>query len=147
MMKQTQFDRVITIEDNKSFTWENRDWGVEHLAVIKSESMEMHHKKVLPHSVGIPHKHHYETLYYVLSGEIISISGENLEHVSIQKAGSYVHVPNGVLHTVANLGDESAITLVVHNIHNVEDKCTTYFEKEDVAKSVIAKLANDTFVK
>jgi hypothetical protein len=45
------------------------------------------------------------------------------------------------------LNDESAITLVVHNIHDVEDKCTTYFEKEDIAKRIITQLANNALVK
>lgn len=88
--------------------------------------MEMHRKKVLPNSVGIPHIHHYETLYHVLQGEIISISGENLDHISVQSCGSYVHVPQGVLHTVANITNNDAITLVTHNVHDVEEMHNIY---------------------
>jgi len=82
-----QYDKVRTIDDIAE-SWESRDWGVDHLPVIQSETMEMHKKRVLPHSVGIPHIHHYETLYHVLQGELISISGANLEHVEVQKCGS-----------------------------------------------------------
>ena len=124
---------VLTIHDD-NIAWEKRAWGVEHLPVIQSESMEMHKKRVLPHSIGIPHIHHYETLYYVLEGEIISLSGEDLQNTAIQTAGSYVHIPQGLLHTVANATDESAYTIVSHNMHDIENKCTTFYDKEQLAK-------------
>jgi uncharacterized RmlC-like cupin family protein len=131
-----EYEKVITINSSE-VSWESREWGVDHLPVIKSETMEMHKKRVLSNSVGIPHIHHYETLYHVLEGELISISGDNLEHVEVQKCGSYVHVPKGLLHTVANVTSNDAITLVAHNVQDVENKCTTFADKQQLAQNII----------
>ncbi|MCF6766421.1 cupin domain-containing protein [Thiotrichales bacterium 19S3-7] len=132
---------VLTKSFNDA-SWKNRQWGVEHLPIIESESMEMHLKKVLPNSCGTPHIHHYETLYYVIKGEIISISGENLENISVQKAGSFVWVPQGTLHTVLNIQNSEAISVVTHNRKNITDECTIFNNLEPNALAIFNKLKN-----
>jgi uncharacterized RmlC-like cupin family protein len=126
--------QVRTIEIDQS-QWEKRNWGVDHLPAIQSENMEMHFKKVFPNSIGVAHIHECDTLYYVLKGTIISISGDQLQHISIQKEGSFVHVPKNLLHTVANITGEEAQTVVSHNALNVNEitKCfPEYNEKLQV---------------
>ena len=132
--------KVRTINIAKT-SWEKREWGVDHLPAIQSENMEMHFKKVLPNSIGVAHIHECDTLYYVLKGTVISISGNQLEHISVQATGSFVHVPRNLLHTVANLSkNEEAITVVAHNALNVNDSTNIFPEYNNKLQSIFSKL-------
>lgn len=130
--------RTINISN---YPWEKRAWGVDHLPAIQSENMEMHFKKVLPNTVGVAHIHECDTLYYVLQGTVISISGVNLENIETQEAGSFVHVPRNLLHTVANLNEhKEAITVVSHNALNVNESTKTFAEYNDKLQLIFSKL-------
>lgn len=112
-------DRVSTYlpaEDSRI----DRDWGANHNSALKGDGMEMHFTRVPVGTVCTPHIHTCGTMYYVLKGSLYSISGAQLQHIELQKTGSFVFVPKNVLHTVANFGDEEVITIVSHDAVDVE---------------------------
>jgi len=126
--------KVVFHRSGENCNFVKRAWGVEHLPAITSENMEMHLKKVAPDSVGIPHVHTCDTLYYVMAGTLISFSGEDLSHIDHQPAGVFVCVPKGVVHTVANISDSEVITVVAHNQTDVEATTVLLRDLEELAK-------------
>jgi len=127
--------KVVFHRAGENCNFVKRAWGVEHLPAITSENMEMHLKKVAPGSVGVPHVHTCDTLYYVMAGTLVSFSDEDLSHVDIQPAGVFVCVPKGVVHTVANIGDSEVITVVAHNQTDVEATTVLLRDLEELAKT------------
>jgi uncharacterized RmlC-like cupin family protein len=132
--------KVVFHRAGENCNFVKRAWGVEHLPAITSENMEMHLKKVVPNSVGVSHVHTCDTLYYVMAGTLVSLSGEELSHVDRQPAGVFVCVPKGVVHTVANIGDTEVITVVAHNQTSVEETTVLLRDLEELAKTRIHEL-------
>ncbi len=64
-----------------------------------------------PHSGPPPHIHHsQDEAFYVLEGEYEFLCGE--ERITAGP-GSFVHIPKGTVHTLQNIGDGPARTLVL----------------------------------
>ncbi len=64
-----------------------------------------------PHSGPPPHIHHtQDEAFYVLEGEYEFLCGE--ERITAGP-GSFVHIPKGMVHTLQNVGDGLARTLVL----------------------------------
>jgi quercetin dioxygenase-like cupin family protein len=56
-----------------------------------------------------PHKHPWEEIYVVLSGELeVTVSGES----TLLKAGGVVHVPAGAAHAYRNVSEAHFLTIV-----------------------------------
>ncbi|MEO8965782.1 MAG: cupin domain-containing protein [Gammaproteobacteria bacterium] len=133
-------NKVITVQADQA-AWKKRDWGNDNLPVVQSERMEMHVTKVHANSIGVAHIHECDTLYYVLQGTIISISGDNLDCIEPQSAGSFVHVPKNLLHTVVNISDdEDAISIVTHDALDVCGATKMHPEHDEKLKDIFAKL-------
>lgn len=131
---------VVFHQSGENCNFVKRAWGVEHLPAIMSENMEMHLKRVAPGSVGIPHVHTCDTLYYVMAGTLVSLSDEDLSHIDIQPAGVFVCVPKGIVHTVANIGDSEVVTVVAHNQTDVEATTVLLHERAELAKTRVHEL-------
>jgi mannose-6-phosphate isomerase-like protein (cupin superfamily) len=64
-----------------------------------------------PHHGPPPHIHHREDeSFYILEGELSILLGDQMLTAG---AGSFVHVPKGMLHTYQNTGARPAKTLVI----------------------------------
>jgi uncharacterized RmlC-like cupin family protein len=57
------------------------------------------------------HKGH-ESAAYVLSGEVVTWFGEQLEEHAVARAGEFVYIPPGVPHVPVNYGSEPAVALI-----------------------------------
>src|SRR5438552_907045 len=91
-------------------------WMLGDLYTIKVEDADTGGKyaaveaTVAPQNGPPPHIHHREDeSFYVLEGELSFLVGDR---TILARAGSYVYVPQGMLHTFKNVGMKAAKLLV-----------------------------------
>lgn len=105
---------------------------------------------VPPQAGPPPHIHHYEEeAYYLLEGELEFLAGE---HTFKARAGSFVYIPKGILHSFKNVGTEPARMVTIFTPAGMEG---FFFEAgrpavkgeaapppspEDIEKSIVAAL-------
>ena len=83
-------------------------------------TMTAYEATVGPRRAGpVAHIHRtWDEAFYVLAGEMTFLVGDATHTL---KAGSFVFVPHGVLHTFWNAGDEPARLLIVFTPSGIED--------------------------
>lgn len=80
---------------------------------VGAEGICMHLLTVPPGKRAKAHMHpSHETAIYVLSGEVHTWYGDNLEHHVVTSAGDLFYIPAGVPHLSANLSTEPASAVI-----------------------------------
>ncbi len=66
------------------------------------------------------------TALYVLSGELVLWSGDELQHRSTVHAGDYIYIPANVLHVAVNRGEEPAVCIATRNEPTAQESVVLY---------------------
>ena len=88
--------------------------GLTYAAGISNENtgaqaLCLHRLSLPPGGRAVAHLHaDHESAIYVISGTGEFWWGEQLEHHEVVEAGDFIHIPAGVPHLPANLGDDDA---------------------------------------
>jgi uncharacterized RmlC-like cupin family protein len=84
-----------------------------------------------PGSRGRAHKHEqHETAIYMISGEVHTWWGEELEELAICRGGDFLFIPPGVPHLPVNFGPEPAVCLVARTDPNEQESVVLLPELE-----------------
>ena len=101
--------------------------GFRYLAGIARETVGSH--GICMHLLTVPpggrakaHMHEsHETAIYVLSGEVHTWYGDELEHLLVARAGDLFYIPAGVPHLPANLSNEPASAVIARTDPNEQE--------------------------
>jgi uncharacterized RmlC-like cupin family protein len=89
---------------------------------VGSSAICMHILTMQPGARAKAHLHEsHETAIYVLSGEVHTWYGDNLDHHVMVKAGDLFYIPPGIPHLPANLSDEPASAVVARTDPNEQE--------------------------
>jgi uncharacterized RmlC-like cupin family protein len=89
---------------------------------VGSSAICMHILTMPPGARAKAHLHEsHETAIYVLSGEVHTWYGDNLDHHVMVKAGDLFYIPPGIPHLPANLSDEPASAVVARTDPNEQE--------------------------
>lgn len=142
MSTQTQQTcRVIRAAD----TYEGKQ-GLTYFCGVAAETVGA--KGICMHLLTIPpggrakaHLHEsHETAIYILSGETLTLFGDNLETQMINKAGDIVYIPAGVPHLPINLGDQPASAVIARTDPNEQESVVLLPHLEPIAEAAIAAI-------
>lgn len=87
-----------------------------------SQGICMHLLTVPPGGRAKAHMHEsHETAIYVLSGEVHTWYGDELEHLLVARAGDLFYIPAGVPHLPANLSSEPASAVIARTDPNEQE--------------------------
>ena len=87
-----------------------------------SQGICMHLLTVPPGGRAKAHMHEsHETAIYVLSGEVHTWFGDELEHLIVARAGDLFYIPAGVPHLPANLSSEPASAVIARTDPNEQE--------------------------
>ena len=87
-----------------------------------SQGICMHLLTVPPGGRAKAHMHEsHETAIYVLSGEVQTWFGDELEHLLVARAGDLFYIPAGVPHLPANLSNEPASAVIARTDPNEQE--------------------------
>ena len=87
-----------------------------------SKGICMHLLTMPPGARAKAHMHEaHETVIYVLSGEVDTWYGDNLEHHVLVKAGDLFYIPAGVPHLPANLSDKPSSAVIARTDPNKQE--------------------------
>ena len=82
----------------------------------------MHILTMPPGARAKAHLHEsHETAIYVLSGEVDTWYGDELEHHILVKAGDLFYIPAGVPHLPANLSDKPSSAVIARTDPNEQE--------------------------
>jgi uncharacterized RmlC-like cupin family protein len=101
--------------------------GLSYFEGISAESVGstgicMHLLTMPPGARAKAHLHEaHETAIYVLSGEVDTWYGDNLEHHILVKAGDLFYIPAGVPHLPANLSDKPSSAVIARTDSNEQE--------------------------
>jgi uncharacterized RmlC-like cupin family protein len=101
--------------------------GLSYFEGISAESVGstgicMHLLTMPPGARAKAHLHEaHETAIYVLSGEVDTWYGDNLEHHILVKAGDLFYIPAGVPHLPANLSDKPSSAVIARTDPNEQE--------------------------
>jgi quercetin dioxygenase-like cupin family protein len=103
---------ITCTDEDRSF------WVLQDLCILKADGRRtggayaLLEASVFPGTAGPPpHIHHNETeSFYVLEGVFMVRCGDQ---TVTARAGSFVHVPRGMLHTFRNVGDSIGRVLIL----------------------------------
>jgi uncharacterized RmlC-like cupin family protein len=89
---------------------------------VGSSGICMHILTMPPGARAKAHLHEaHETAIYVLSGEVHTWYGDNLEHHIVVKAGDLFYIPAGVPHLPANLSDKPSSAVIARTDPNEQE--------------------------
>ena len=89
---------------------------------VGSKAICMHLLTLPPGGRAKAHIHeNHETAIYLLSGEVHTWYGDQLEHLVIVRAGDLFHIPAGVPHLPANLSSEPASAVIARTDPNEQE--------------------------
>ncbi|HTV68717.1 MAG TPA: cupin domain-containing protein [Rhizobiaceae bacterium] len=89
---------------------------------VGSTGLCMHVTTVPPGARAKAHLHeNHETAIYVLSGEVETWYGDNLEHCAVTRAGDMLYIPAGVPHIAANRSSEPATAVIARTDPNEQE--------------------------
>lgn len=89
---------------------------------VGSHGICMHLLTVLPGGRAKAHKHEsHETAIYVLSGEVHTWFGDELEHLIVARTGDLFYIPAGMPHLPANLSSEPASAVIARTDPNEQE--------------------------
>jgi uncharacterized RmlC-like cupin family protein len=89
---------------------------------VGSSGICMHILKMPPGARAKAHLHEaHETAIYVLSGEVDTWYGDNLENHILVKAGDLFYIPAGVPHLPANRSDKPASAVIARTDPNEQE--------------------------
>jgi uncharacterized RmlC-like cupin family protein len=89
---------------------------------VGSKGICMHLLTMPPGARAKAHMHEaHETVIYVLSGEVDTWYGDNLEHHVLVKAGDLFYIPAGVPHLPANLSDKPSSAVIARTDPNEQE--------------------------
>jgi uncharacterized RmlC-like cupin family protein len=89
---------------------------------VGSKSICMHILTMPPGARAKAHLHEaHETAIYVLSGEVHTWYGDELENHIIVKAGDLFYIPAGVPHLPANLSDKPSSAVIARTDPNEQE--------------------------
>ena len=109
-----------------SETYEGKQ-GLSYFAGIAKETVGsqaicMHLLTLPPGGRAKAHYHaSHETAIYMLSGEVMTWYGEQLEHQIVVRAGDLFYIPAGVPHLPANLTDQPAAAVIARTDPNEQE--------------------------
>jgi uncharacterized RmlC-like cupin family protein len=87
-----------------------------------SQGICMHLLTVPPGGRAKAHMHEsHETAIYVLSGEVHTWFGDELENLIVARAGDLFYIPAGVPHLPANLSNEPASAVIARTDPNEQE--------------------------
>ena len=101
--------------------------GLSYFEGISAESVGakgicMHLLTLPPGARAKAHLHEaHETAIYVLSGEVDTWYGDDLEHHVLVKAGDLFYIPAGVPHLPANLSDKPSSAVIARTDPNEQE--------------------------
>jgi len=101
--------------------------GLNYLEGISTETVGskaicMHILTMPPGARAKAHLHeNHETAIYVLSGEVDTWYGENLEHHVLVKAGDLFYIPAGVPHLPANTSGQPSSAVIARTDPNEQE--------------------------
>ncbi len=101
--------------------------GLSYFAGIAAETVGstgicMHLLTMPPGARAKAHLHaSHETAIYVLSGEVHTWYGDQLEHVLVARAGDLFYIPAGLPHLPANLSGEAASAVIARTDPNEQE--------------------------
>jgi uncharacterized RmlC-like cupin family protein len=89
---------------------------------VGSSGICMHILTMPPGARAKAHLHEaHETAIYVLSGEVHTWYGDQLEHHIVVKAGDLFYIPAGVPHLPANLSDKPSSAVIARTDPNEQE--------------------------
>jgi uncharacterized RmlC-like cupin family protein len=89
---------------------------------VGSSGICMHLLTMPPGARAKAHLHeNHETAIYVLSGEVDTWFGDDLEQHVVVKAGDLFYIPAGVPHLPANLSDQPATAVIARTDPNEQE--------------------------
>ena len=89
---------------------------------VGSQGICMHILTMPPGARAKAHLHEsHETAIYVLSGEVDTWYGDNLEHHILVKAGDLFYIPAGVPHLPANNSDKPSSAVIARTDPNEQE--------------------------
>jgi uncharacterized RmlC-like cupin family protein len=89
---------------------------------VGSQGICMHLLTVPPGKRAKAHMHEsHETAIYVLSGEVHTWFGDQLEQHAVTRAGDLFYIPAGVPHLPANLSSEPATAVIARTDPNEQE--------------------------
>jgi uncharacterized RmlC-like cupin family protein len=89
---------------------------------VGSSAICMHILTMPPGARAKAHLHEsHETAIYVLSGEVHTWYGDNLDHHVMVKAGDLFCIPPGIPHLPANLSDKPASAVIARTDPNEQE--------------------------
>ena len=93
-----------------------------------AEGLSMSLVVIPPGAVSEAHVHQgYETAIYILSGQVETRYGLNLEHSLVNAPGDFLFVPPGLPHQAVNLSkDQPARAIVARNDPDEREKVALY---------------------
>jgi uncharacterized RmlC-like cupin family protein len=93
-----------------------------------AEALSMSLVVIPPGAVSEAHVHQgYETAIYILSGQVETRYGVNLEHSLVNGPGDFLFVPPGLPHQAVNLSkDQPARAIVARNDPDEREKVALY---------------------
>jgi uncharacterized RmlC-like cupin family protein len=108
---------------------------------VGSKGLCMHLLTIPPGARARAHLHeNHETAIYMLSGEVVTLYGDRLEHYFVTKTGDIVYIPAGVPHLPVNLSDRPASAVIARTDPSEQESVVLLPELEDIAEAAIAKL-------
>ena len=108
---------------------------------VGSTGICMHLLTIPPGGRAKAHLHQsHETALYVLSGEAVTLYGEQLENCIHSRAGDLVYIPAGVPHLPINLSDKPTSAVIARTDPNEQESVVLLPELEAFAEKAIASL-------
>ena len=108
---------------------------------VGSKAICMHLLTIPPGARAKAHLHEaHETAVYLLSGEVVTLYGDRLQHRMINKAGDLVYIPAGVPHLPVNLSGEPASAVIARTDPNEQESVVLLPELEALAEEAMARL-------
>lgn len=123
--------------------------GLTYACGITAESVGatgicMHLLEIPPGGRAKAHLHkHHETAIYILSGEVVTLFGERLQHQIRAKAGDLVYIPANVPHLPVNLSNEPVASVIARTDPNEQESVVLLPELEPLAEKAIAALTEE----
>ena len=105
--------------------------GLDYASGVSAESagsrgLCMHRLTMPPGARAVAHLHSdHESAIYVISGRGEFWWGPQLEHHEVIEAGEFIHIPAGVPHLPANLGDETLEAVIARTDPNEQESVVT----------------------
>lgn len=126
--------------------------GLSYFAGVAAETVGsrgicMHLLTVPPGARAKAHLHEgHETAIYVLSGDSITIFGDQLQYAQRAKAGDLVYIPAGVPHMPVNLTNEPISAVIARTDPNEQESVNLLPELEEAAERTIARLKSGELI-